>query len=167
MNKLIYKRGQIFLTVFSVLTLLSSFYFEYFNGLEPCPLCLMQRIMVFLLFLLCFIAVYRPSQRRAQIIAILQGLTAAGGLFFAGRQLWLQSLPPEQTPACMPGLDVLMRYFPWQDVLHALVWGAGDCAEISWQWLGLSMPAWAGLYFLFMLFSSFFVFWQLSRSNWL
>ncbi len=55
-----------------------------------------------------------------------------------------------QAPACMPGLDVLVRYFPWQTVAHALFWGAGDCAETVWSLWGISMPGWTALYFLFM-----------------
>lgn len=161
MKKITYKRWQILLTFLSLFILASSFYFQYIKGLQPCPLCLMQRLCVFLLFLTCFMGVYVKSLRGGKWLTVFQMFFAVGGLFFASRQLWLQSLPIGQTPACLPDFSVLMRYFPWSDVLHAFLWGTGDCAEVSWQWLGLSMPAWAALYFLFMFIAAVFIFWNL------
>lgn len=151
MTKITYKRWQLLLTFISFFVLACSFYFEYIKGLQPCPLCIMQRICVFLLFMLCFIGSAIRSLRAGILIAFLHFFMAACGLFFAGRQLWLQSLPPGQAPACMPDLDVLIRYFPWRDVFHSLFLGTGDCAKVTWQWLGLPMPAWSALYFFGML----------------
>lgn len=153
MKKLIYKRWQIILVFISLIILASSFYFQYIKGLEPCPLCLMQRLSVVLLLIISLISLIANYLKVGKLLAVMQIIFAAGGLFFAGRQLWLQSLPAGQAPACMPELDVLIRYFPLKDVLHALFWGAGDCAEVTWKWFGLSMPAWASVYFLFMLFT--------------
>lgn len=163
MSKFAYRRWQILLTLLSLFVLASSIYFQYVKGLQPCPLCLMQRLCVLLLFMFCFIGVAVQSLRGGKIVAWLQFVAAAGGLFFAGRQLWLQSLPAGQTPACMPGLDILIHYFPWQDVLRTLLWGTGECADNSWQWLGLSMPAWSALYFLFLLLASLALFWCLRK----
>ncbi|MDI9819570.1 MULTISPECIES: disulfide bond formation protein B [unclassified Legionella] len=153
MKTLTYKRLQIILALVSLLVFLSSLYFQYIQQLQPCPLCLMQRFCALILFLTCFAGIY-VHPLRARILVGFQMTIAIAGLYFAGRQLWLQALPAGQTPACMPDLEVLIRYFPWRDVLHALLWGAGDCAEITWRWLGLSMPAWAAIYFLFMLVAS-------------
>ncbi|MCC5013475.1 MULTISPECIES: disulfide bond formation protein B [unclassified Legionella] len=157
MNKVIYRQGQILLAGLSFFILISSFYFQYVKNLQPCPLCLMQRLCVFLLFILGLIGIYAERIKPRKIIAVLQIIFALGGVFFAGRQLWLQALPAGQAPACMPDLGVLVRYFPWSDVLHALFWGAGDCAEVNWTWLGLSMPAWSAFYFLFMLVAAIFI----------
>jgi disulfide bond formation protein DsbB len=79
--------------------------------------------------------------------------------------VWLQSLPADQIPACLPGLDALLHYFPWQDILHALFWGSGDCAEINWQWLGLSMPVWSLLYFLAVFCAFIFLFLLVNKQN--
>ncbi len=163
MTKFTYRRWQILLTFVSFFVLASSLYLQFVQGLQPCPLCLMQRLCVILLFLICFIGVTVRSRRAGKIVAGAQFFVAAWGLFFAGRQLWLQSLPAGQAPSCMPELDVLIHYFPWRDVLRSLFWGTGNCAEISWQWLGLSMPAWAGLYFLFLFIASIYTFWVLSK----
>lgn len=163
MIKFFYRRGQALLALISLFILANSFYFQYVKGLSPCPLCLMQRLCVLLLFMLCFIGVTIRSLKGGKVLAILQCIIAACGLFFAGRQLWLQSLPPEQAPSCMPDLDVLIHYFPWHDVLRSLLWGTGDCAEVNWQWLGLSMPEWVSLYFLFMLIAVILLYWMLHK----
>jgi len=158
MNKLIYKRIQYFLVLATAFVLFASLYFQYAVGLEPCPLCIMQRVCVFLLLILLGLSL--GTLRKAHWVSFLQVLFAAAGLFFALRHLWLQSLPAGQAPACMPGLDVLIQYFPWQTVAHALLWGSGDCAQSAWSMLGVSMPGWSALYFLFMLLSGLYLFFQ-------
>lgn len=162
MIKLNYRYGQSFLLLFSVLILVISYYFEYVKSLEPCPLCIMQRVCILFFILVCVMAL--KVSRHRSLLCGLQCFFALAGLYFSGRQLWLQSLPPEQTPACLPGLDVMIHYFPWRDTLHALIWGAGDCAEVSWRWLGLSMPGWAALAFTLMMAAAFFIQHQWSRS---
>jgi len=164
MSKRFYRNVQGLLLLLSLLVLAESFYFQYFKGLQPCPLCLMQRACVFFLTIFCLAGLCLSTLKRARLVAIVQLFFSAAGLFFATRQVWLQSLPAEQAPACMPGLDVLIRYFPWQDVLRVLVWGAGDCAEAGWSWWGLSMPVWSALYFLTLLVVSAMVFWRLGRT---
>ncbi len=159
---------RIFYAFLSLLTLIvasASLYFQYVSGLQPCPLCLMQRLCVFILFFICITGLCLHPLRRGRLVASLQVFFALAGLYFSGRQLWLQSLPTDAVPACMPGLDVMMKYFPWKDVAHALFWGAGDCAEVSWTWLGLSMPAWSFLYFLLMFLSGIFVYWRIRQTE--
>ncbi len=163
MTKLTYRRWQILLTFVSFFVFASSLYLQYMKGLQPCPLCLMQRFCVLILFMICFIGVTVNRRTAGKIVAGGQFFVAACGLFFAGRQLWLQALPVGHAPSCMPELDVLIRYFPWRDVLRSLLWGTGNCAEISWRWLGLSMPAWSALYFLFLLIAAIYVFWGLKQ----
>lgn len=158
MTILIYKRWQILLTLLSFLVLASSFYFQYVKKLEPCPLCLMQRLSVFLLFIVCFFGIVVRSLKGAKRLACFQLFFASCGLFFALRQLWLQSIPADKMPACMPGLDILIRYFPWQDVMRSLFWGTGECAKDSWRWLGLSMPTWTAFIFLFYFIAAILLF---------
>lgn len=143
-----YRLWQFSLILISFLVLMASFYFEYVQGLSPCPLCLMQRFSVTLVLLLSIVTFILGISKLSRLIIIVQMLVILSGFYFACRQMWLQSLPPEQIPACLPDLNVLMRYFPWRDVAHALFWGAGDCAEISWHWLGLTMASWVAIYFL-------------------
>ncbi|CEG55802.1 disulfide bond formation protein B [Legionella fallonii] len=156
MNKLTYKRIQLFLVFATVFVLFASLYFQYYLGLHPCPLCIMQRLCVFLL--LGVLGLSLNTLRKAHFVCLLQILISCAGLYFAARQLWLQSLPAGKAPACMPGLDVLIRYFPWTDVARALFLGAGDCAEVVWSMFGVSMAGWSALYFLFMAVMSLFLF---------
>lgn len=154
MNKLTWRTWQLLLFLTGLSVFLASLYFEFVKGLQPCPLCLMQRLCVFLFAITCLLALILDV-KRARMVVILQTVIAVCGLYFASRQLWLQSLPADQLPACLPGLDILMRYFPWRDVVHALMFGAADCGKVTWVWLGLSMPAWTALYFFGLLLSTF------------
>ncbi|STX29879.1 Disulfide bond formation protein B (Disulfide oxidoreductase) [Legionella beliardensis] len=153
-----YRYWQLVLLIMSLCVLLASLYFQYIKDLQPCPLCLMQRLCVILEVIVCFIALFASRERMQRGMAGLQIIIALAGLYFAGRQLWLQALPHDQIPACLPGLEVLLQYFPWRDIFHALLWGAADCAEVSWQFLGLSMPAWAALYFIGMMSAAVFIY---------
>ena len=158
MSMQVYRRLQFLLLLSAILVLWAAFYFQYVVGLQPCPLCIVQRFCAFAFALFCFVGLCLSVRRRVRALVALQMLFAIAGLFFALRQLWLQSLPAGQVPACLPGLDVLIHYFPWHDVLIALLWGSGDCAEVTWRLLGFSMPAWTALYFLTMFFASGFLF---------
>lgn len=164
MTKRLYRFSQIVLSFVTLGVVASSFYFQYVEDMEPCPLCLMQRLCACLLLFLCLVGIGLKSMRWARVVSMIQISASSLGMYFSGRQLWLQSLPEEQIPACMPGLEVMMEYFPWQDILHALFLGAGNCAEVDWQWLGLSMAAWSGLHFLGMFLASVILFLLLSKS---
>ena len=158
MSKRTYKLIHNLLFMLTFFVLASAFYFQYMKGLQPCPLCLMQRAFAFLFAVGCLMGLYLSTRKMARVVACLQMICSAAGLFFACRQLWLQSLPLDKAPACLPGFDVLVKYFPWHDVMYALLWGTGNCAEVTWTLLGLSMAAWAACYFLFIFFVSTIVF---------
>jgi disulfide bond formation protein DsbB len=152
------RRFQYFLSLLTLFVLGAGFYFQYVDQLTPCPLCLMQRFFVFLLGLLSILGWCFSAPRRVRWVVVFQMLFACAGLFFSVRQLWIQSFPPDQAPACLPSFDILIKYYPLRDALYHFFWGAGDCAEVSWQWFGLSMPAWAALYFLVMLLGGAIIF---------
>ncbi len=112
-------------------------------GLEPCPLCILDRVafaLAGLVFLLAALHGPRPGGRR--VYAVVALVPVAFGLAVAGRHLWLQSLPAEQVPACGPSLDYMLDHFPLQRVIDLVLRGSGACAEIQWQFLGGSIAAW-------------------------
>lgn len=117
---------------------------EHVLQLEPCPLCVFQRIAVILMgisFLL--LAAHNPDRGWAQRIYLaLLSLAALGGMIVAGRHVWLQNLPPDQVPSCGPGLGYMLENFPLGDALKKVFSGSGECAEVAWSLFGLSMPAW-------------------------
>lgn len=156
MTKAHYRAIQLFLIIFTLIVLFVSLYFQYVVGMQPCPLCIMQRICVFLL--LVIMGFRLSTLKKAHFISMLQIIVASLGCYFAIRQLWLQSLPEGLAPACTPTLDILMRYFPWQETAKALFWGAGDCAEKTWSMWGVTMPGWSALYFLITLFIGIFLY---------
>ncbi len=111
--------------------------------LEPCPLCILQRVAVIAigaLFLLA--ALHNPSGRFRYLYMGLIGLASILGAIVAGRHVWLQNLPEDRVPACGPGLDYMLANFPFRDALDMVFTGSGECATLDWQVLGLSMPAW-------------------------
>ena len=146
--KRLFRIEQIVLVLLTMLALLVSFYLQYIKDLEPCPLCLMQRFMMCGLLFLGLIGVFAFARRRARVLVCFELLFATGGIFFAARQLWLQSLPVAETGMCLPGIESLMHKLPWQDVIHAFVWGSSTgCGEVDWTFAGLSMPVWSVAYF--------------------
>jgi disulfide bond formation protein DsbB len=85
---------------------------------------------------------HNPAATGRRLYAGFTGLAALAGLGVAGRHSWMQHLPPEDVPACGPGLDYWMQTFPLQDVIQKVLHGSGECAKVDWVWLGLSLPEW-------------------------
>lgn len=123
---------------------------EHGVGLEPCPLCIFQRMAVLAAAAVFLVATIHDPRRR--VGAIVYGLLSLGavlgGIALAGRHLWLQSLPPDRVPSCGPGLDYMMEILPLQQVVSRVLSGSGECAEISFLWLGISLPGWTLIGFL-------------------
>jgi len=127
----------------------AALYFQFTGGLEPCPLCISQRIMVILVGCVMLAAVlHRPGRAGIRAYAVAGFLTALVGASISARHVWLQHLPPEEVPSCGPGLGYMLENFPLGDTLKAMLSGTGDCAKVDWTLLGLSMPAWVLLCFL-------------------
>jgi disulfide bond formation protein DsbB len=117
---------------------------EHIGGLEPCPLCVFQRVGVIATGLvLAVAAIHNPAGRVGRAVyAVLALAAVAGGAFVAGRHVWLQSLPPDQVPSCGPGLDYMIDVLPMQEMLATVLSGSGECASIDAAFLGFSLPAW-------------------------
>lgn len=126
-----------------------ALYTEYFQGLQPCPLCVTQRGFYVLVGVLALAAALQhPGRTGRAVYGGLIALAAAGGAAVAGRQVWLQHLPADQVPACGPSLDYMLDTFPLMETLQVMLRGDGNCAEVVWRFLGLSMPEWSLLWFL-------------------
>ena len=126
-----------------------ALYMEHAMELEPCPMCIMQRVMVIATAIVALLAaIHGPGTTGIKVYGGLSVLTAAIGGSISARQIWLQSLPEDQVPACGPGLDYLLDVFPLTEVLTMVLSGDGTCAEVVWQFLGLSIPAWTLIGFI-------------------
>ncbi|APE30094.1 disulfide bond formation protein B [Halomonas aestuarii] len=135
---------------FCVLMMAVALVLEHVVGLEPCPLCIFQRVAVLAAAAVFLVAaLHNPDGRLGAVLYGLLSLGAVGGgIAVAGRHLWLQSLPPDQVPTCGPGLDYMMEILPWQQVVSRVFTGSGECAEVSFRLLGLSLPGWTLVGFL-------------------
>lgn len=145
------KTNNLVLVFISMGLAVASFAFQYLGDLPPCPLCIMQRAMVLLLFLLSVSSLFLSKLNGLRLLSVFQILACLGGVFFASRQVYLQSLPADQAPACGPGLNFMLQYMPLREILHALFYGSGDCAEVHWRFLGLTMPMWTLAFFVLLL----------------
>jgi protein dithiol:quinone oxidoreductase len=120
-----------------------ALYAQHVLGLEPCPLCVFQRVAVLALgFVLLAAYVHNPGRTGARIYGGLAIVAAGAGIGFAWRQLWLQNLPADQVPECGPGLNFIMDVFPLWEAIAMVLKGSGDCAKIDWTFFGLSMAGW-------------------------
>jgi len=146
-----------------VLAMLIVYYLDGILGLEPCPLCLTQR--VFVIFSGGFsllAALHGPGLVGRRIYAGLAGLFAAIGGAVAARHVWLQHLPPDQVPACGPSLEYMLEALPFTETLKLVLMGDGNCAEVLWTFAGLSIPEQALLLFSILLGANI---WQLWRGD--
>lgn len=130
-----------------------ALYMEFVSGLVPCALCLAQRAMFALIAAACLLYLL-PSYRFRLVCAVTALIGSVLGIWLAARQLWLQSLPPDQVPACGPDIYFLIERFPLTESLGTLLLGSGSCAEVQWVFLGLSIPGWTLLWFIAMALGS-------------
>ena len=141
-----------FISIFSICLALLSFglYLEHFQkSLEACPLCIFQRIAYILIGLIALIgATHNPKDLFLVIYKFLIIITAITGALIAGRQVWLQHLPPELVPECGPGLDYMLNVFPFADAIRMILSGSGECAEVQWRFIGLSIAEWSLIMFI-------------------
>jgi disulfide bond formation protein DsbB len=120
-----------------------ALYAQHVLLLDPCPLCILQRIATILLGLVFLLAaLHNPGKVGARIYAVLVALVAACGVGIASWHVYLQNLPSDEVPSCGPGLEYIVENFAPTDALGMIFRGSGECAEVVWRLLGLSMPTW-------------------------
>jgi disulfide bond formation protein DsbB len=126
-----------------------GFYLQYGPaGLDPCPLCLVQRGFFFGVLGICALgALHGPRGGGAAVYGGLALLSAIGGIGAAGRQVWLQHLPEDKVPQCGPDLYFMIENFPLGRTIRTLIEGTGECAKVDWTFLGLSIAEWSLIWF--------------------
>ena len=125
-----------------------ALYLQYYEQQEPCPLCILQRIAFIALAAVFLVAALHGPGRIGSIIYSGMLFVVAGvGAAIASRHVWLQHLPKNQVPECGPGLEYMIRKFPLLQVLDKVLAGSGECAEVGWTFLGLSIAGWSLLWF--------------------
>lgn len=134
-----------------------AIYLEMGMALAPCPLCELQRLMFLLIGLCClFAGLQNPKRLGVIIYSMLIGLFCLGGGILAGHQLWLEAHPPAIANSCGMSLGYLLHALPISEALRTAVMGTGDCATVSWRFLGLSIPGWSLIAFIGLAFMALY-----------
>ena len=133
-----------------------AYYLQYGMDLEPCPLCIIQRVCFAGMGLVFLVAIFHnPGRVGAAVYAVLQLLIGGFGAAVAMRQVWLQSLPKDQVPSCGMGLDYMLETLPLTETIRKVFEGSGECAEKAWVFLHLSIAGWALVLFIAIVVASF------------
>lgn len=160
--KLTYRFVNLLLVIAAVIGMVFALYLEHVQGLEPCPLCVFQRVGLMIMGIFALLAFIhhpkKPLTRRIYSFFALLGIGWSVGV--AARHVWLQHLPPDQVPSCGPGLNFWLDSFPMAEVVKLVLSGSGECAEIDWTLLGLSLPTWSLVFFSALLL---LVLWQVVK----
>jgi disulfide bond formation protein DsbB len=120
-----------------------AIYAEKVLGFIPCPLCMFQRVCIVSLGIVFLIAGLHPARRAGAIVyGILIFLAAGAAVWVSGRHVWIQHQPPGTVPSCGAPLDNLLQMFPVLEVIRRVMTGGGECGNIDWKFIGISMPGW-------------------------
>lgn len=128
-------------------------YLQHIKGIEPCPMCIMQRYAMLVCGLLGLIAgLHNPRRTGLVVYSGLLAVSALAGAGVAARQSWMQWYPPAVSE-CGPGLEYMLESFPLSSALPMIFRGAGDCSAIDWTLFGLTIANWSFLVFATILVS--------------
>jgi disulfide bond formation protein DsbB len=132
--------------------------------LEPCPLCITQRIIFIVLGLLFVFFVWLPLNFFVRIIYLLAiGITSIAGLIFSARHVLIQQKYITVPAECGIDLDYMFENFPLMEAFNLLFQGTGDCSKVDWTFYGLSLPMMAFLGYLFFLIYALFIFKKIKK----
>lgn len=150
MNVIFRPRIWFFLVALSCTALLGyALYVQHADFLDPCPLCILQRVAFMWIGLAALLAaIHNPAKAGLWVYTALLALGGVMGALIAGRHIWLQSLPPDQVPDCGAGLNYMLETMPYTEVFSQVFYGSGECAKIDWTFLGLSMPWWTLFWYI-------------------
>ena len=129
--------------------ILYALYLQYYEYQDPCPLCLLQRVVYIALMVVFLLgALHGPRRTGAVVYSTLLVLVSVIGAGIAGRHVWLQHLPKDKVPECGPGLGYILDRFPLVNALEKIFRGSGECAEAGWRLMGLSIAEWSLVWFI-------------------
>ncbi|MDC3323024.1 disulfide bond formation protein B [Gammaproteobacteria bacterium] len=145
------KRTFSILLISSLGMMAVALFMEHFLQLKPCILCYMQRGAVILIGVIAALGLMINSKNinlyKVMISSVL--VCVFSGIALSIRQLYLQSLPADLVPSCAPDIDYLFSTLPFLEVLILAFSGDGNCAEVLWSFMGISIPGWLLIGFFF------------------
>lgn len=120
-----------------------ALYVQYGLQQEPCPLCILQRVAVIAVGAVFMVAwLHDPAGALARVYGVAIAIAGFAGIGVAARHIWILSQPPGAVAECGASLDYMMDVLPLHEVLGKVLAGSGECAKVTWEFLGISMPAW-------------------------
>ncbi len=146
LNHLNFRAVMAVIVAACVALLAFGMYLQHVVGLEPCPMCIVQRYAMILIAIWAAIASATSNNGLQKTSAALLVVTALGGAFVAARQSWLQWYPPE-VASCGRDIYGMIETFPLQRVIPMIFRGSGDCSKVDWTFLGGSIANWSFLCF--------------------
>jgi protein dithiol:quinone oxidoreductase len=138
-KKLITKKGFAIGGFFCLILLGIAYFLEYHFKLNPCPLCLLQRYVLWIMTVLFFMGSFSAKKITGYLYSILLFIFGLLGCLLALRQIWLQHLPKEQVPSCTAGLQRMLEIYPILDVFKIIFNSASECATEQFSIFGLSL----------------------------
>lgn len=142
MTSLSFRAWMALIAAACVVMLAFGVYLQHVVGLEPCPMCIVQRYAMIMVAVLAIIAAATAKKGIQTTAAGLLVVTALAGAFVAARQSWLQWYPPE-VASCGRDIYGMIETFPLQRVIPMIFRGSGDCTKIDWTFLGGSIANWS------------------------
>ncbi|HEY3859977.1 MAG TPA: disulfide bond formation protein B [Gammaproteobacteria bacterium] len=160
---MLFQRRQANLLGFLVCAALMGYalYAQFHLHLEPCLLCIFQRVAVIgmgVVFLAA--AAHNPKAWGSWVYGILLLLLAIGGSVVSARHIYVQHLPEYLAPPCGPGFGYLFSHLPFGKFLVQAFTGSADCSIVTWRFLGLTMPEWLLGWFVALGLGGFIVNWR-------
>lgn len=146
LSRLSFRTVMVLIAAACVAMLVFGAYLQHVVGLEPCPMCIVQRYAIIIVAIFAIIASATAKKGVQMTGAVLLIATALGGAFVAARQSWLQWYPPE-VASCGRDIYGMIETFPLQRVIPMIFRGSGDCTKIDWTFLGGSIANWSFLFF--------------------
>lgn len=145
-----YRQVYFYLFIICIALLGFAAYLQYVENIQPCLLCMLQRILMFFLAIIFLAAsLHQHSQTSRKVYNILGVVFSCIGIVVAARQIWLQNLPPNTQDFCMPGYSYLIQTSSWSTLIKYAIIGTQDCTQAGWSFLGFSMACWALAVFAF------------------
>ncbi len=145
------KRTEFFLGFLACFSMLAvGAYFQFVENMQPCPLCISQRIAILITGIILLIAsIHNPNSTKGIAYYAFSGaISALIGSGISARHVWLQNLPPEEVPECSPGLSYIFENFPLTETFKLMLSGTGECADVLWTLFGISIPGWTFVAFI-------------------
>lgn len=157
MTKLIQARVWFLFAALACFSMLAwALYKQHVDFVDPCPLCILQRVAFLWVGVVGLLAaIHGPGKVGQWIYGMILVAGAAVGVFLAWRHVWLQNLPADQVPDCGMGLNYMLDTMPVLDALKEVLYGAGECAEVMWTFLGISIPGWSLIWFTLFILGTF------------